>query len=70
MALRHVAAAVVGIITPAIIVATCRLPADQRPLLIQVSLVMSGLATLVRPPPRYRRPSHYTWPATRFASSM
>jgi NCS2 family nucleobase:cation symporter-2 len=65
MALRHAAAAVVGIITPAIIVAACRLPADQRPLLIQASLVMSGLATLVRP-------SHYTWPrpAARFASSM
>lgn len=51
MALQHVVAAVVGIITPAIIVATCRLPADQKPPLIQVSLVMSGLATLVRPPP-------------------
>ena len=52
MALQHVVAAVVGIITPAIIVANlCHLPADQKTLLIQVSLVMSGLVTLVQAHP-------------------
>ena len=54
MALQHVVAAVVGIITPAIIVANlCHLPADQKTLLIQVSLVMSGLVTLVQAHPLF-----------------
>lgn len=49
LGLQHVVAAVVGVITPAIIVSqTCGLsPEDQR-LLIQVSLIVTALATLLQ----------------------
>ena len=54
LALQHVVAAVVGIITPAIIVAnTCGLTADEKTMLIQVSLVMAGLITLVQAHPLF-----------------
>ena len=45
--LQHTAAAVVGIITPAIMVAcTCGLSGADRALLIQVSLIVTAPATL------------------------
>ena len=47
LSLQHVVAAVVGIITPAIIIAgVCNLAPADKTLLIQVSLVMSGLVTI------------------------
>ncbi len=49
LALQHVVAAVVGIITPGIIVAnTCGLSGDERTMLIQVALVMAGIVTLLQ----------------------
>lgn len=49
LGLQHVVAAIVGVITPAIMVAgTCKLsPADQT-LLIQVSLLVTAIATLLQ----------------------
>ncbi len=47
LGLQHVVAAIVGIITPAIMVAnTCNLSDGDRPLLIQVSLIVTALGTL------------------------
>ena len=47
--LQHVVAAIVGIITPAIMVAnTCNLSGGDRTLLIQVSLIVTALATLLQ----------------------
>ena len=49
LGLQHVVAAVVGIITPAIMVAnTCALSDGDRTLLIQVSLIVTALATLLQ----------------------
>ena len=49
LGLQHVVAAIVGIITPAIMVAnTCSLSDGDRTLLIQVSLIVTALATLVQ----------------------
>lgn len=49
LGLQHVVAAIVGIITPAIMVAnTCGLPDSDRTLLIQVSLIVTALATLLQ----------------------
>ncbi len=49
LGLQHVVAAIVGIITPAIMVAnTCNLSGGDRTLLIQVSLIVTALATLLQ----------------------
>lgn len=49
LGLQHVVAAIVGIITPAMIIAdTCKLSPADKTILIQVALVMSGLATLLQ----------------------
>lgn len=49
LGLQHVVAAIVGIITPAIMVAnTCNLSDADRTLLIQVSLIVTALATLLQ----------------------
>ena len=46
---QHVVAAVVGIITPAILIAdTCGLSAEERTLTIQVSLILTAVATLLQ----------------------
>ena len=48
MALQHLVAMIVGCVTPAIIIAhTVGLPQSQRVLLIQASLVMSAVTTLL-----------------------
>lgn len=48
LGLQHVVAAVVGVITPAIIISgTCGLAPEQKTLLIQASLVMTAIATLL-----------------------
>jgi len=49
LGMQHVVAAIVGIITPAIMVSnTCALPDGDRTLLIQVSLIITALATLLQ----------------------
>lgn len=49
LGLQHVVAAIVGIITPAIMVSnTCALSDADRTLLIQVSLIVTALATLLQ----------------------
>lgn len=49
LGLQHVVAAVVGVITPAIIIAgTCNLSMADQTLLIQVSLIITALATLLQ----------------------
>mgnify|MGYP001042291377 CR=1 FL=1 len=49
MALQHLVAMVVGCVTPAIIIAhAAGLPQSQRVLLIQASLVMSAVTTLLQ----------------------
>jgi len=49
LGLQHVVAAIVGIITPAIMVSnTCSLSDADRTLLIQVSLIVTALATLLQ----------------------
>lgn len=49
MALQHLVSMIVGCVTPAIIIANAiGLPHDQRILLIQVSLVMSAVTTLLQ----------------------
>ncbi|WP_314053739.1 solute carrier family 23 protein, partial [Lancefieldella parvula] len=54
LSLQHVVAAVVGIITPAIIIAgVCNLASADKTLLIQVSLVMSGLVTILQAYPLF-----------------
>ena len=56
LALQPVVAAVVGIITPGIIVAnTCGLSGDERTMLIQVALVMAGIVTLLQAFPLFGR---------------
>lgn len=56
LGLQHVVAAVVGVITPAMIVAkTCGLAPEQETLLVQVSLVITALATLLQLFPIFRR---------------
>lgn len=49
LGLQHVVAAIVGVITPAIMVSnTCGLSGGDRTLLIQVSLIVTALATLLQ----------------------
>ena len=49
LGLQHVVAAVVGIITPAILIAnTCGLSEADKTLMIQVSLILTALATLLQ----------------------
>lgn len=49
LGLQHVVAAIVGIITPAMIIADrCRLPDSEKTILIQISLIVSALATLLQ----------------------
>lgn len=49
LGLQHVVAAVVGVITPAIIISgVCGLDAAQQTMLIQASLVMTAIATLLQ----------------------
>lgn len=49
LTLQHVLAAVVGVITPAIIVAgTCGLTEAEKTIMIQASLIMTALATLLQ----------------------
>ena len=56
LGLQHVVAAVVGIITPAILVAnTCGLSEAEKTLMIQVSLILTALATLLQLFPLFRR---------------
>lgn len=56
MALQHVLAAIVGIVTPAIMVAkVCRLSPQQQILLIQASLLMSAVSTLLQCLPSFCR---------------
>lgn len=56
LGLQHVVAAVVGVITPAIIISgVCGLDAAQQTLLIQASLVMTALATLLQLFPIFRK---------------
>lgn len=56
LGLQHVVAAVVGVITPAIIVSsTCGIEGAERTLLIQVSLVLTALATLLQLFPIFNR---------------
>lgn len=56
LGMQHVVAAIVGVITPAILVAnTCGLTEGDKTLLIQVSLVITALATLLQLYPVGRR---------------
>ena len=56
LGLQHVVAAVVGIITPAILVAnTCGPSEAEKTLMIQVSLILTALATLLQLFPIFRR---------------
>ncbi|MCC6098366.1 MAG: purine permease [Olsenella sp.] len=56
LALQHVVAAIVGIITPAMIVGSaCNLPEDERALLIQSAMLFSGLVTLLQAHPAFDR---------------
>ncbi len=56
LGLQHVVAAVVGIITPAILVSnTCGLSEAEKTLMIQVSLILTALATLLQLFPIFRR---------------
>ncbi len=51
LGLQHVVAAVVGVITPAIIISgsdVCNLSPDERTLLIQASLILTAVATLLQ----------------------
>ena len=49
LGLQHVVAAVAGMMTPAILVASaCGLTPEESTLLIQVSLILSALATLLQ----------------------
>ena len=49
LGLQHVVAAVVGVITPAMIVSgVCNLSGEEKTLLIQVSLIVTALATLLQ----------------------
>lgn len=56
LGLQHVVAAVVGIITPAILVSnTCGLSEAEKTLMIQVSLILTAVATLLQLFPIFRR---------------
>ena len=56
LGLQHVVAAVVGVITPAILVAdTCGLSSADKTLMIQVSLILTALATLLQLFPIFHR---------------
>ena len=56
LGLQHVVAAVVGIITPAILIAnTCGLSEAEKTLMVQVSLVLTALATLLQLFPIFHR---------------
>lgn len=56
LSLQHVVAAVVGIITPSIIVANvCGLTVDERTLLVQAALVLAGVVTLLQAHPLFGR---------------
>ena len=56
LGLQHVVAAVVGVITPAILVAdTCGLSSADKTLMIQVSLILTALATLLQLCPIFHR---------------
>ena len=58
LGLQHVVAAVVGVITPALIISgseVCSLSADEKTTLIQASLVITALATLLQLFPVFRR---------------
>lgn len=49
LGLQHVVAAIVGVVTPAILVANiCKLPPDDKVLLVQMSLLISALATFLQ----------------------
>lgn len=49
LGLQHVVAAIVGVVTPALLVAnTCKLSPEDRVLLVQMSLLISALATLIQ----------------------
>ena len=49
LGLQHVVAAIVGIVTPAILVGNvCGLSAGDQTLLIQISLIATALATLLQ----------------------
>lgn len=49
LGLQHVVAAIVGVVTPAILVAnTCGIQGPDRTILIQMSLIISALATLLQ----------------------
>lgn len=55
LGLQHVVAAIVGVVTPAMMVAnTCGLSAADKTILVQVSLLFSGLATLLQLFPIFR----------------
>ena len=56
LGVQHVVAAVVGIITPAILIAnTCGLSETEKTLMIQVSLILTAVATLLQLFPLFRR---------------
>lgn len=56
LGLQHVVAAVVGVITPAMIIAgTCKLSPEEQTLLVQVSLLLTAVATLLQLFPIFRR---------------
>ena len=56
LGLQHVVAAVVGIITPAMLIAdVCGITGSDRTLMIQVSLLLTALATLLQLFPLFRR---------------
>lgn len=49
LGMQHVVAAIVGVITPAIIICnTCNITGSDRTLMIQVSLILTALATLLQ----------------------
>ncbi len=56
LGLQHVVAAVVGVITPAMIIAgTCGLSPAEQTLLVQASLIITAIATLLQLFPIFRR---------------
>ena len=56
LGLQHVVAAVVGVITPAILISdVCGLSEAEETLMIQVSLVLTAVATLLQLFPLFRR---------------
>ena len=58
LGLQHVVAAVVGVITPALIISgseVCNLNADEKTILIQASLIITALATLLQLFPIFHR---------------